>query len=118
MRRGNASLASVVAVMVLLTACGANESQGSVAQEGGASGLTGSGTGANCSIEQAVPIGAVLSLTGPAASYGESQRKGLELAAKELTEGVTYELTIEDDATDPKQGIAIFERFIGDDVSS
>jgi branched-chain amino acid transport system substrate-binding protein len=59
----------------------------------------------------------VLSLTGPAASYGESQCKGLELAAKELTDGVTYELTIEDDATDPKQGIAIFERFIGDDVS-
>ena len=41
------------------------------------------------------PIGAVLSLTGAAASYGESQQQGLELAAEELDEkgGVTYDLT-------------------------
>ena len=48
-----------------------------------------------------MPIGAVLSLTGAAASYGESQQRGLELAAEQLAEkgGVTYDLTIEDDQT-------------------
>ena len=68
---------------------------------------------------RAVPIGAVLSLTGAAASYGESQQKGLELAAEELAEkeGVTYELTIEDDQTDPRQGITLFDEFVTSDVS-
>ena len=66
-----------------------------------------------------MPIGAVLSLTGAAASYGESQQKGLELAAEELAEkeGVTYELTIEDDQTDPRQGITLFDEFVTSDVS-
>ena len=65
------------------------------------------------------PIGAVLSLTGAAASYGESQQKGLELAAEELAEkdGVTYDLTIEDDQTDPRQGITLFDEFVTSDVS-
>ena len=61
----------------------------------------------------------MLSLTGAAASYGESQQKGLELAAEELAEkeGVTYELTIEDDQTDPRQGITLFDEFVAADVS-
>src|SRR3712207_7867853 len=48
--------------------------------------------------EGEVPIGAVLSLTGAAASYGESQQRGLELAAAQLADegGVTYDLRIED----------------------
>jgi branched-chain amino acid transport system substrate-binding protein len=66
-----------------------------------------------------VPIGAVLSLTGAAASYGESQQRGLELAEEQLAEkeGVTYELTIEDDQTDPRQGITLFDEFVSQDVS-
>src|SRR3712207_9514336 len=71
------------------------------------------------SIESEVPIGAVLSLTGAAASYGESQQRGLELAAAQLAEkgGVTYELRIEDDQTDPRQGITLFDQFVSDGVS-
>ena len=66
-----------------------------------------------------MPIGAVLSLTGAAASYGESQQRGLELAAEQLAEkgGVTYDLTIEDDQTDPRQGITLFDEFVSQDVS-
>jgi branched-chain amino acid transport system substrate-binding protein len=67
-----------------------------------------------------VPVGAALSLTGAAASYGQSQQKGLEVALDDLAEkeGVTYDLTVEDDATDPKQGIAVFEQFISRDPVS
>ncbi|MFC5997430.1 ABC transporter substrate-binding protein [Quadrisphaera sp. GCM10027208] len=67
-----------------------------------------------------MPVGAVLSLTGAAAHYGESQRNALELAAQQLNErgGVTYDLTVEDDQTDPRQGITVFEQFASqDDVS-
>src|SRR3712207_9339525 len=71
------------------------------------------------SIESEVPIGAVLSLTGAAASYGESQQRGLELAAAQLADkgGVTYDLRIEDDQTDPRQGITLFDQFVSDGVS-
>src|SRR5690606_7581467 len=78
--------------------------------------LAGEGSGDDCVIEGEVPGGAALSLTGAAASYGESQKIGLELAAEALNEkeGVTYKLNIEDDQTDPKQAISVFGRFVGD----
>jgi branched-chain amino acid transport system substrate-binding protein len=115
MRAQLSTVAAAAAATILLAACGsADEGGGSAAGE-----RAGEGTGDSCTIEGAVPIGAVLSLTGAAASYGESQQKGLELAAEELAEkgGVTYELTIEDDQTDPRQGITLFDEFVTSDVS-
>ena len=64
-----------------------------------------------------MPIGAVLSLTGAAASYGESQQRGLEPPQLAEKGGVTYDLTIEDDQTDPRQGITLFDEFVSQDVS-
>ena len=100
---------------LVLTGCAADDGGGS--GESGA--LTGSGSGDSCVIDQAVPIGAALSLTGGAASYGESQQKGLELAVEELNaqDGVSYELTVEDDGSDPRQAISVFEGFAGDGTS-
>lgn len=101
------------AVALTLTACG--DDGGSGDGDGGGA-LVGSGTGADCTIDEAVPVGAALSLTGAAASYGASQEKGLQLATDELNEvgGVTYELTIEDDQTDARQGISVFETLTND----
>lgn len=100
---------------LVLTGCAADDGGGS--GESGA--LTGSGSGDSCVIDQAVPIGAALSLTGGAASYGESQQKGLELAVEELNaqDGVSYGLTVEDDGSDPRQAISVFEGFAGDGTS-
>jgi branched-chain amino acid transport system substrate-binding protein len=112
---------AAAALLLALTACGSDD--GGSTTDGGdttaSGGLVGTGTGEDCTIEQPVPVGAALSLTGAAASYGEVQRQGLELAAAELNEkgGVTYDLQVEDDATDPRQGITIFEQFVNDDVS-
>jgi branched-chain amino acid transport system substrate-binding protein len=110
------TLAVATAATLVLASCGSGEGDG-----GGdaAAERTGEGTGDSCTIEGAVPIGAVLSLTGAAASYGESQQRGLELAEEQLAEkeGVTYELTIEDDQTDPRQGITLFDEFVSQDVS-
>lgn len=108
------ALFAVTALTVALTACSSSGGGGST------EGLVGEGTGDDCTIAAPVPVGAALSLTGAAASYGESQQKGLELAAEQLTAkgGVEYELTIEDDQTDPRQGIAVFEQFTADGGAS
>jgi branched-chain amino acid transport system substrate-binding protein len=105
--------AAAGALALTMSACG---SDGEGESEGA---LVGEGSGEDCVIEGEVPVGAALSLTGPAASYGESQKAGLELAAEKLNEkeGVSYNLTIEDDQTDPKQGISVFESFAGDGTS-
>jgi len=78
-----------------------------------------SGSGGSCEIAD-VPIGAALSLTGGAAAYGESQQRGLELARDELNErgGVTYDLRIEDDETEPTTGITVYDGFISDGVAA
>lgn len=113
--------AAAATLLLALSACGGGNGDGDGGGEAaGEGGLVGTGTGESCEIEEAVPVGAVLSLTGPAAQYGESQRNGLELAAQQLNEqgGVTYELTIEDDQTDPRQGITVFEQFASQDDMS
>lgn len=111
--RARAFLAAT-AVTVTLAAC----TSGGSADGGGS--LVGEGTGEDCTIGSPVPVGAALSLTGGAASYGESQQKGLELAAEQLNAqgGVEYALTVEDDQTDPRQGIAVFEQLTADDGAS
>jgi branched-chain amino acid transport system substrate-binding protein len=116
MRIRTTSLPAAVALAVLLSGCASEEGTDTAA----GTQATGEGTGDSCVIEEPVPVGAALSLTGAAASYGQSQQKGLEVAMDELDEkgGVEYDLTIEDDATDPKQGIAVFEQFISRDPVS
>jgi branched-chain amino acid transport system substrate-binding protein len=112
MRTTIRTIALASAATLALTSCASGGGGG-----GTSANLAGEGSGDSCVIEDAVPIGAALSLTGAAASYGESQQRGLELAKKELdkAEGVTYDLTIEDDQTDPRQGITVFEQFVEDD---
>ncbi|WP_129788259.1 ABC transporter substrate-binding protein [Promicromonospora panici] len=108
------ALFAATALTVTLTACTA---EGGGGTDGG---LVGEGTGEDCTIGSPVPVGAALSLTGAAGSYGESQQKGLELAAEQLNAqgGVEYELTVEDDQTDPRQGIAVFEQLTAEDGAS
>ncbi len=111
MRRSLSTLTTATAVALVLAACG-SDSTDDGSSEGG--GLSGEGSGEDCTIEEPVPVAAALSLTGAAASYGESQQNGLDLAAEQLEdkEGVSYELTVEDDGTDPRQGITLFEDFV------
>ena len=108
------TLFAAAALTVSLASCSSGGGGGS------GSDLVGEGTGADCTISSAVPVGAVLSLTGLAASYGESQQKGLDLAVEQLnaTGGVKYELTVEDDQTEPRQAISVFEELTADDGAS
>ena len=111
------STAVVLSASVLVLAgCSSTGDGGGTSAEG----LKGTGSGDSCVIEGTVPVGAALSLTGGAASYGESQQKGLELALADLNakEGVEYALTVEDDGTDPRQAMSVFEGFVADGTSA
>ncbi len=103
-------------LLLALAACSTTPPAGDDAEAGG---LVGTGTGAECSIESEVPIAAAFSLTGAAAQYGSSQKNALEMAVDDLNEvgGVTYALTVEDDATDPQQAIQVFDGFISSGAS-
>ncbi|UTX52420.1 ABC transporter substrate-binding protein [Leucobacter aridicollis] len=108
--------AVVSASALLLAGC----STGGGDESGGeAGGLVGTGSGDSCVIDSPVKIGAALSLTGGAGSYGASQQQGLELALAELNaaDGIEYKLSIEDDASEPRQGISVMETFAGDGTS-
>lgn len=120
MRRRTMVPAAAATLLIALSGCAGGDGGADGGETTGGGGLVGTGSGETCEIEDPVPVGAVLSLTGAAAHYGESQRNALELAAQQLNErgGVTYELTVEDDQTDPRQGITVFEQFASqDDVS-
>jgi branched-chain amino acid transport system substrate-binding protein len=64
-------------------------------------------------------IGAALSITGPAASYGGQQRAGIQAALEELNAaGVKLDVRIEDDSSTKEQGITVFQKFINLDKVS
>jgi len=65
-------------------------------------------------------IGASLSLTGAAASYGAQQRAGIQAAADDVNQaGATrLDIRIEDDASSKEQGITVFQKFINRDKVS
>jgi branched-chain amino acid transport system substrate-binding protein len=79
--------------------------------------------GGRASAASVVKIGAALSMTGPAAVYGATQKAGIQAAVEEINKsgtlkGVTLEAVFEDDASTKEQGIAVFQRFINKDKVS
>ncbi len=103
--------AAASALLLVLAAC---SSGGDGGTSDSPKGLVGTGSGAECVIGQDIPVAATFSLTGAAGKYGAGQKNAVELAVDNLNKvgGVTYNLTVEDDQTDPKQGIQLFEQFV------
>jgi branched-chain amino acid transport system substrate-binding protein len=69
---------------------------------------------------QTVKVAGAVSLTGPAAVYGATQRAGIQAAVDEVNKsgmlkGIKLQAVIEDDASTKEQGIAVFQRFINRD---
>lgn len=76
----------------------------------------------SCGKKQAaeIKIGVVCPLSGEAATYGQSTKNGMELAAAEWNEaggilGKQVKLIIEDDKADPAEGAAVFSKLIQQD---
>ncbi len=74
-----------------------------------------------CSRAPAAPkeakIGFALSMTGAAAAYGETQKNGAQLAIDEINaragkNGIKIVPVFEDDASQPEQGVNVFNRLI------
>jgi branched-chain amino acid transport system substrate-binding protein len=70
--------------------------------------------------KQIATVGVAFTLTGNNSVYGESQKKGAELAAEEINAngyipGVELKLVIEDDGGDPEAGVPVFQKFITQD---
>jgi branched-chain amino acid transport system substrate-binding protein len=87
--------------------------------KGGSSG----GGGAGGAAGNAAKIGAALSLTGPAASYGGQQRAGIQAAVEGVNAsnslgGVRLDVLVEDDGSTKEQGINVFQKFINQDKVS
>jgi branched-chain amino acid transport system substrate-binding protein len=108
-----------IGASVLLLALAGCSSSGTGGTDNAKGGLAGAGTGADCKISQPINVAAVFSLTGAAGQYGTGQKNALQLAVDNLNKvgGVTYKLDVQDDKTDPKQGIQLFEQFVGGDTS-
>jgi branched-chain amino acid transport system substrate-binding protein len=68
--------------------------------------------------DDAVHLGAIVSLSGPAAAYGEDNRRGLELALAAINEkgiaGRKLVLDIQDSAGDNAQAVTLSRRFADD----
>ncbi len=67
-----------------------------------------------------VKIGAVLSLTGFAAYYGENSKNGMDLAVDEINQagginGIPLQIIYEDDATDGKTAVTAAQKMIDTD---
>lgn len=67
-----------------------------------------------------IKIGAVLSLTGPAAYHGSNIQKGINLALKEINgaggiQGKKLEVILEDDQTQPKETVSAVQKLINAD---
>lgn len=75
---------------------------------------------AGCAGDHTIDFGAVLPLTGPAAIYGESVRKGLELAFEETQARTdleyTFSLKIVDSGSEPARGAELLEQLYDEGV--
>ena len=82
-------------------------------------GLTGIYSAAQAARREA-KIGFAFSMTGGASAYGDTQQKGAQLAVDEINsragqDGIEVVPYFDDDASQPQQGINVFNRFIAAD---
>ncbi|MGA2402749.1 MAG: ABC transporter substrate-binding protein [Syntrophobacteraceae bacterium] len=82
-------------------------------------GLTWICSGAPAAAKEA-KLGFAFSMTGAAAAYGETQKKGALLAIDEINAQAAHDGTrilgiFEDDASQPQQGVNVFNKFIAAD---
>lgn len=69
-----------------------------------------------------IKLGVAGPLTGPNAAFGAQLQKGAEQAVKDINAaggaaGNTFTLSLGDDVSDPKQGVSVANKFVGDGVT-
>lgn len=98
--------ACLASLALAFTACGSSNSSSS--SSSGGSGGEG---------EKELGIGAPLTLSGPAAPFGEGEQNGMELAAKQQEEegGLKINFDVQDDGGDQAKAVTIAQEYIADD---
>jgi len=86
----------LLTTIVLLASSGCKKDEPSTPAEGGATQRT------------TLTIGAILPLTGDAGAYGQSMKRGMELASSQVTGDL--EILFEDSQADPKQAVSAFQK--------
>ncbi len=71
--------------------------------------------------EAQIKVGVAGPLTGPNAAFGAQLKQGAEMAAADINakggmNGQKIELVFGDDVSDPKQGVSVANKFVGDGV--
>ncbi|MEJ0013265.1 MAG: branched-chain amino acid ABC transporter substrate-binding protein [Bauldia sp.] len=69
-----------------------------------------------------IKLGVAGPLTGPNAAFGAQLQKGAEQAVKDINAaggagGNTFTIELGDDVSDPKQGVSVANKFVGDGVT-
>lgn len=77
--------------------------------------LSGCATKTVSTPEQKIKIGVVGPLTGDAASYGENNQAGVQLALQEYSGNNKFDLVFEDDHCDGKTASSVYQKLIGVD---
>ncbi len=127
-----AFLAILVLASMLMTACGGAATEAPAVEEPAAEAPAAEEAPAEepAAVEEPAAeamvytVGAVHDLSGATAVYGESIKKGIDLAVSEINaqaylgEGATLEVIYEDAAGDATQAIAAFEKLIANDAVS
>lgn len=119
---GKVTLTLFLVFALLLAACGGDDDETSTGGTGGtettaASGDDGDGGDGGGPSGDPVKIGAIVTISGPAASIGEDQRTGMEMAVEELNEangilGRPVELIVKDDGGDPTQAAQVMRELV------
>lgn len=76
---------------------------------------------ATAAYAETLKIGVAGPITGPNAAFGAQLQKGAEQAAADINanggiKGMQIEIMVGDDVSDPKQGVSVANKFVGDGV--
>lgn len=104
-------LIPILALSLVLSACGASNSNNSGAKS--------SGNGS----EDTIKIGGIIPKTGAAAVYGNTAENGIKLAIEEINQsggvnGKEIEYVSEDDKGDPTESVTVYNKLMEEDVKA
>ncbi len=111
-------LLSAAMVAAMVSGCGSKDEGSSSADKTEAS--SDDAAASDATYEGTIKIGVVGPFSGSSAMVGDTEKKGVELAAKQINEngginGMTIELIEEDDQQDPKTAVSAINKLVSSD---
>lgn len=114
-------LLSAAMVAAMVSGCGSKDEGSSSADSADKTEASSDGAAASdATYEGTIKIGVVGPFSGSSAMVGDTEKKGVELAAKQINEngginGMTIELIEEDDQQDPKTAVSAINKLVSSD---